>query len=123
MMRGVMVVVLLLAGTGRAWAVSDDCNTEDKMAKCCSLYEKSLHGSIYQFEHDLADQCANEIEGTRDQLNQNQNFNACIPKETSNEDLSRLFRGYVENHRDFWDRPARFGMIDDWSLHWPCKKY
>ncbi len=105
-----------------AWAITDECNTEDKMAQCCSLYEKSLHERIYQAEQDLADQCRNEIDGTRDQLSENGQFDTCIPSEVGDEELSKYFRGYVANHRDFWDRPARFGMIEDWSLHWPCDK-
>jgi hypothetical protein len=114
--------ILILGAPDPARAISDECNTEDKMAQCCSLFEKSLHARIYQAEQDLADQCKDEIDGTRDQLGENKNFNTCIPADVGDEELSRYFRGYVENHRDFWDRPARFGMIDDWSRHWPCDK-
>ncbi len=118
----VLVSVLILAGIGPAQAITDECNTEDKMSQCCVLYEKSLHERIYQAEQDLADQCRNEIDGTRDQLSENAHFNTCIPEDVADEELSKYFRGYVANHRDFWDRPARFGMIEDWSLHWPCDK-
>ena len=118
----ILALILVLVAQGQARAISDECNTEDKMARCCVLYEKSLHERIYQAEQDLAEQCRDEIDGTRDQLSQNRNFNTCIPDGVADEELSRYFRGYVENHRDFWDRPARFGMIDDWSRHWPCDK-
>ncbi len=118
----VLVLGLMLVKIGQAQAITDDCNTEDKMVQCCTLYEKSLHKRIYQAEQDLAEQCRNEIDGTRDQLIQYRHFNTCIPAEVTDEELSKYFRGYVVNHRDFWDRPARFGMIEDWSLHWPCDK-
>ncbi|MEI6557877.1 MAG: Rap1a/Tai family immunity protein [Rhodospirillaceae bacterium] len=119
---GILAVCLLVAGTGDGFGLSHDCNTEIKMARCCDLYEKSLQGKIPQYDLDLAHQCSNEIIGARDQVDQQKSFNACIPADVSNKYLSKLFRTYVENHREFWDRPARFGMLNVWSLSWPCHK-
>jgi hypothetical protein len=90
------------------------------MVACCELYEKSLHAQISQYGMDMAAQCNNEIVGARDQVEQQKSFDACIPAEVTNERLSQLFRAYVKNHPEFWDRPARFGMLNVWSLSWPC---
>lgn len=113
---------LVIAGGADGWGLSIDCNTEAKMMACCELYEKSLHAHIPQYGLDLADQCSNEIIGARDQVEQQKSFDACIPAGVSNERLSQLFRTYVQNHPEFWDRPARFGMLNVWSLSWPCHK-
>ena len=115
-----LALILLVAGTADGLCLSNDCNTEIKMMACCELYEKSLHTHVPQYGLDLAGQCSNEIIGARDQVEQQTSFDACIPADVSNERLSKLFRTYVKNHPDFWDRPARFGMLDVWSLSWPC---
>jgi len=117
-----LAFILLIAGSREGWCLSEDCNTEVKMMGCCELYEKSLHAQIPQYGRDLAGQCANEIIGARDQVEQQKSFDACIPADVSNEHLSKLFRTYVKNHPEFWDRPARFGMLNVWSLSWPCQK-
>ncbi|MEI7607571.1 MAG: Rap1a/Tai family immunity protein [Rhodospirillaceae bacterium] len=119
---GALAFVLLLAATGRGLCLSEDCNTEIKMVACCELYEKSLHAQIPQYGMDLAAQCSNELIGARDQVEQQKSFDACIPASVTNERLSQLFRAYVKNHPEFWDRPARFGMLNVWSLSWPCHK-
>ena len=117
-----LAFILLIAGGREGLCLSEDCKTEAKMMACCELYEKSLHAQIPQYGLDLARQCANEIIGARDQVEQQKSFDACIPADVSNEHLSALFRTYVKNHPEFWDRPARFGMLNVWSLSWPCQK-
>lgn len=117
-----LAILLLLATAGDGLGLSLDCNTESKMMACCELYEQSLHGQIPRYGLDLASQCSSEIIGARDQVEQQKSFDACIPADVSNERLSALFRTYVKNHPEFWDRPARFGMLNVWSLSWPCNK-
>ena len=117
-----LAVILLVAGTADGLCLSQDCSTEIKMMACCELYEKSLHVQIPQYGMDLATQCGNEIIGARDQVEEQPSFDSCIPADVSNEHLSELFRAYVKNHPEFWDRPARFGMLNVWSLSWPCHK-
>ena len=118
-----LAFILLLAAVDDGRCLSLDCNTEAKMMACCELYEKSLHSQIPQYGLDLAGQCGNEIIGARDQVEQQKSFDACIPADVSNEHLSQLFRAYVKNHPEFWDRPARFGMLNVWSLSWPCRDF
>ncbi len=122
MRRLALAFILLVAGTTDGLCLAQECDTEVKMMGCCELYEKSLHEQLPQYSLDLAVQCNNEIIGARDQVEQQKSFDACIPPDVTNERLSRLFRAYVNNHREFWDRPARFGMLDVWSLGWPCHK-
>ncbi len=117
-----LAVLLLLGTTGYGLCLSQDCNTELKMMTCCELYEKSLRTQIPRYGLDLAAQCSSEIIGARDQVEQQKSFDACIPADVSNAHLSELFRTYVKNHPEFWDRPARFGMLNVWSLSWPCNK-
>ena len=119
---GCLALILLVAGSADGLCLSQDCNTEIKMMGCCELYEQSQHAHIPQYGMDLAAQCSNELIGARDQVEQQGSFDACIPAEVSNERLSQLFRAYVKNHPEFWDRPARFGMLNVWSLSWPCHK-
>ena len=122
-MRVLLIALFFLfSGTTKVLCLTVDCNTELKMVKCCELYERSFREKLPQFGEDLARQCKNEIIGARDQVTQQKSFNACIPKDVTNEHLSELFRRYVENHREFWERPARFGMLNVWSLSWPCTK-
>ena len=117
-----LALAILTFSSTDGLCLSNDCNTEIKMSRCCELYEKSLHDKLPQFGDDLARQCSGAIIGARDQVEQQKSFDACIPSDVTNEHLSSLFRAYVKNHPEFWDRPARFGMLNVWSLSWPCHK-
>ena len=122
MRRLLFIVFALLLCPKDGLCLSIDCKTEVNMMRCCELYEKSLHDKLPQFGEDLARQCYNEINGARDQVGEQKSFGACIPTDVTDEHLSTLFRAYVKNHPEFWDRPARFGMLNVWSLSWPCEK-
>ena len=117
-----LACIISISNITPASGLTRECNTEKRMAKCCELYERSLHEKLPQFGSDLARQCQNEIVGARDHVDEQKSFNACIPKNVTNERLSQLFRRYVANHPEFLDRPARFGMLNVWSLSWPCNK-
>ena len=122
MLRPPIALIIIFLTTRDGLCLTIECNTERNMARCCELFEKSLHEKLPQFGDDLAHQCENEIVGARDQVAQQKSFDACIPDDVTNEHLSALYRAYVKNHPEFWDRPARFGMLNVWSLSWPCSK-
>ncbi|MEI6986606.1 MAG: Rap1a/Tai family immunity protein [Rhodospirillaceae bacterium] len=110
----------MMANHNSAIGLGLNCNTEYKMAECCKVFDKSFDSKLTSSELDPSNQCNDEIIGARDQLAEQKSFNSCVPADVTNQRLAKLFMIYVENHPEYWDRPARFGMLNVWSQTWPC---